>query len=119
MAYTKVEVDDFRKAFETEMTVDQIELFINMAHRKVDNVLGSEPDLSNDDLRDIELLYAAGLAETRDPRAVSMKGAATSVDYGDAPSYLELAFMHDPTGKLRAASNAKQGIEWTVGLFND
>lgn len=100
MAHSKVDVSDVEAIFDTELANAQLQAFVDDAHLFISDVL-HDKGLSADRLQQIEKYWAAGLAELRDPRKESARGAATQIDYKQS-SYFERAIMLDTTGTLRA-----------------
>ena len=112
----RVEAGDVREIFSTEMTADQINSFINMAHRFIDANLLSV-GLAASTLVDIELLLSAHFCSLNDPRMKSenVAGEWSFTVQGETGMFLDATFygqqakLLDSTGTLdKIASNPKK-----------
>ena len=112
----RIEADSVQEVFNTVLTDDQVNAFINMAHRFVDANLLDE-GLAAGTLVDIELMLACHFCALNDPRMKSenIAGEWSFTVQGttglslDATFYGQQAKLLDPTGKLdELGSNLKQ-----------
>ncbi len=113
---TRIKVEDLRDIFETTLTDDQLNAFINMASRLVDANLVGE-GLSDEILFDIELLLSAHFSALRDPRMQSenIAGEWSFKVQGETKMQLDSTFygqqakLLDTTGTLdRIGANLKK-----------
>ena len=110
----RVDADDVKEIFETDLTDAQVNAFINTAHLLVEEELGNQ-GLSEGRLTEIEKYLSAHFAALRDQRLESETTGEHSwraqgkTDMGlDATIYGQQARILDTSGTLANASIPKQ-----------
>lgn len=120
-----VTVNDVTDIILTDLTDEQVQAFINTAHRIIEDVLTGE-GLSEETLKEVEQYLAAHLLTLRDPRVSTEKiGQEYSATYQgqsglglEATQYGQVAITLDPTGKLAAASKPLKQAKFGVHGLN-
>lgn len=107
----RADVDTVKAAFDTSLSDDAIKFWINTAYPDIDEVEAAGTSLSSDDLARLEAIWAMHKASAQDPRAESISGASRSVDYGDRPSYRQMAEEMDDTSVLAGKGKPSASIE--------
>ena len=110
----RVEADEVKEIFETDLSDGQVNAFINTAHLLVAEEISNQ-GLSEDRLTEIEKYLAAHFSSLRDPRVSRETTGGYSYDVQgrtdlglDATLYGQQVKLLDKSGRLSAASMPKQ-----------
>lgn len=97
----RVNPSEVAEMFDTSLDADALTHHINTASLRVDDIAAADSTVSSERLTQIELYWAAEVACTQDPRALSEGIKNSNVDYNVTSTYGEMAVDLDPTGTLR------------------
>jgi len=107
---------DLADVFDTDLSTDSLDQWIEIANTITDDVEGVDPSLSSTRLEQIELMLAAHFASAQDPRLSSTSRETASADYQRndeySTDYMASAVSLDPTGVV--ASLDKRTATLTV-----
>jgi len=107
---------DLADVFDTDLSTDSLDQWIEIANTITDDVEGVDPSLSSTRLEQIELMLAAHFASAQDPRLSSASRETASADYQRndeySTDYMASAVSLDPTGVV--ASLDKRTATLTV-----
>lgn len=105
----------------SDITDDQVNIFINQANLYVTNVFSGDTTVSDDILKEIERNIAAHFLHALDPRESEKTVNKARSKYSgkfdlglNATTYGQNAMMLDPTGKLSETSTRKRA---TLGVI--
>lgn len=119
----RVTVSEVRQiiVLKSDITDDQVGIFINQANLFVTNTFSGDTTISDDVLKEIERNIAAHFLHALDPRetekAVSKARSKYSGSFGmrlDSTTYGQNAMLLDTTGKLSEASTRKRASISTI-----
>lgn len=110
---TRIEPDDVRAIFTTDLLDESLIEFINMAAEITDDVAATASSISAQRLRMIEMNMAAHLASSDDPRTLQESVGDVSAMYvrdNDVTEYLKTAADLDPTSVITVSRQSKANI---------
>jgi len=101
----RTDTTSVQEIFDTDLSTDSLEAWIDVANSVVNDVEGVDPSISDTRLEQIEKLLAAGYAANQDPRINSASRETASVNYQrdntEYPNeYIASAVAVDPTGVI-------------------
>jgi hypothetical protein len=107
---TRVTAVEVKQILDTDMVDTDIDVYITAANATVSAVLGTDPTLSDVQLKSIELFLTAHLiAATREPQISQAGAGGASVKYQGTTGtglsgtmYGQQVLLLDPSGRLRA-----------------
>jgi 1,6-anhydro-N-acetylmuramate kinase len=98
----RISNSDLADVFDTDLSTDSLDAWIEIANEITNDVAGVDPSLSSTRLEQIELMLAAHFASAQDPRLSSTSRETASADYQRnedyATDYMAAAVSLDPTG---------------------
>lgn len=109
----RVEPDDVRSVFTTDLDNDSLVSFINMAAEVVDDVSEADPSVSDQRLRLIEMNLSAHFASSDDPRALQESLGDASFMYTrprEVTEHLKTAATLDPTNVVTVSGKDTANI---------
>lgn len=99
---TRITNSDLQDVFDTDLSTDSLDAWIEIAHEITDDVAGVDPSLSSTRLAQIEKMLAAHFTAAQDPRLSSASRETASAEYQRndeyATDYMATAVSLDPTG---------------------
>lgn len=114
----RIEPDDVRTIFSTDLDNDALIQFINMAAETVDDVAKSASSITAQRLRLIEMNLAAHYATSDDPRAIQESIGDASFMYvrdREVTDYLQTAADLDPTSVITTGDQSAASVHVPSG----
>ena len=112
----RVSNSELQEIFDTDLSTDSLDAWIEIASEVVDDVEGVDSSISDTRLTQLEKLLAAGYASAQDPRLESASRETGSANYqrnDEYPNeYMANAVALDPTGVV--ASQFKRTASLSV-----